>query len=264
MTTKQEQRRVDGLALQAKLTGGQVAAPRSLVEESWTDFVYAEIWSRPQLDQRARFLIALASAAGHGAPQHRLLSYVRGALACEALTLAELQEAALHIAVYAGWDKGGAVEEAVRLVAGERGETLPPVPPLTAATGDADERMDKGFAEFRKAMLFDGPAVGNGVPLFQHGILNYVFAEMWCRPGLDQRSRRFLTLVGVADSAARVPIATHFHAAMVSGNCTPEELQEFVLQYGVHAGWPRASVIQSIVLEMISKVQRGLNWNEGD
>ena len=33
-------------------------------------------------------------------------------------------------------------------------------------------------------------------------INNFVFGEMWGREGLDQRSRRWLTLVGVAESCA--------------------------------------------------------------
>ena len=44
---------------------------------------------------------------------------------------------------------------------------------------------------------------------------------------------------------------------MASGNCTPEELHEFVLQYGVHAGWPRASAVQSMVFAMAKKAAAG-------
>ena len=84
---------------------------------------------------------------------------------------------------------------------------------------------------------------------------------MWCRRGLDERSRRFLTLVGVSESSSEIPIKSHVHSAMASGNCTPEEMQEFVLQYGIHAGWPKASVIQGVVWEMAEKFSKGLPWN---
>jgi 4-carboxymuconolactone decarboxylase len=259
-----KQRRAVGAALQARLTGTDAAAPHSLIEQSWQDFIYAEIWSRPALDLRARFLISLASAVESDAPLHRIAAYVRGALANDALSLTELQEVALHMAVYAGWDKASLIEQALQDVADERGEPWPSVPALTAHSGDPQQRLERGSAEFRKVMLFGGPPVGNGVPLQQNGILNFVFGEMWARPGLYQRARRFLTLVGVANSGADTPIATHFHAAMASGDISADELQEFVLQYAVHAGWSRASVIQGVVLKMISKVQNGLNWNEGD
>ena len=90
----------------------------------------------------------------------------------------------------------------------------------------------------------------------------FVFAEVWWRPGLDQRARRWITLVGVCESCADVPIKSHIHAAMASGNCRPDELQEFVLQYAVHAGWPRASEIQGAVFAMSKKIAAGLAWNE--
>ena len=43
--------------------------------------------------------------------------YVRGALKLGELTLAELREAALHLAVYAGWSRGVALDTAVTRVA---------------------------------------------------------------------------------------------------------------------------------------------------
>jgi 4-carboxymuconolactone decarboxylase len=83
---------------------------------------------------------------------------------------------------------------------------------------------------------------------------------MWMRPGLDQRARRWLTMVGVANSASTVPIRTHTYAAMASGNASVTEMQEFVLQYAVHAGWPRASVMQGVVTEMGDRVTKGLPY----
>ena len=86
------------------------------------------------------------------------------------------------------------------------------------------------------------------------------FGEMWNRRALDERSRRWLTLVGVCESCAEVPIKSHIYAAMASGNCKPAEMQEFVLAYGIHAGWPKASVIQSAVFAMTRNFEAGLGW----
>ena len=133
--------------------------------------------------------------------------------------------------------------------------------PICTDAWDHQQRLEHGAAEFQKAMTFAGPPPGNGTPLLQDGMLIFVFGEMWSRDGLDQRSRRFLTLVGVADSSANAPIRSHFHAAMASGNCTTDELHEFTLQYAVHGGWPRASVIQGVIFEMAKKVADGLPWN---
>jgi 4-carboxymuconolactone decarboxylase len=47
---------------------------------------------------------------------------------------------------------------------------------------------------------------------------------------------------------------------MASGNATPEEMQEFVLQYAIHGSWPKASVIQAAVLELGERVKKGLPY----
>jgi 4-carboxymuconolactone decarboxylase len=37
-------------------------------------------------------------------------------------------------------------------------------------------------------------------------------------------------------------------------------MQEFVLQYAVDGGWPKASVMQAAVLEMAERVTKGLPY----
>lgn len=251
-------RNAAGLATEAQMTGRPACEPATLYEESWRDFVWAEVWTRPGLPLRARFLVAMATAATCGLEDSQLDDFVRGALATGELTLAELREAALHLAVYSGWGNGGKLDRAVTRVAAELG--LPPValPPLCPEPWDPQARNDRGHAAFDKVMTF--PPGPPATPFLQ-AINNFVFGEMWWRPGLDEPSRRWLTLVGVCESAAEIPIRSHIHAAMASGNCTGEQLLEFVLQYGTHAGWPKASRIQMVVLEMIEKVARGLPWH---
>ena len=93
---------------------------------------------------------------------------------------------------------------------------------------------------------------------YEGGIINFVFGEMWMRSALDQRARRWITLVGVANSAARTPIRSHVYGALASGNASTEEMLEFVLQYALHSGWPMASVVQAAVLEQAPRVEQGL------
>jgi 4-carboxymuconolactone decarboxylase len=248
-----------GLATQAHTSGRDAPPPATLLEESWRDFIYAEVWTRPGLDLRSRYLIAMASAASSNGPTEQLVDYARGALRNGALTLGELREAALHLAVYAGWSRGGELDRAVSRAADELGLAPVQLAPIRAEPWDPADRIAQGIAQFDKVMGFPGPAPVT--PYLGDGINNFVFAEMWKRPGLDQRSRRWITLVGVSDSGAPTPIQTHFYAAMSSGNCSSDELQEFVLHYAVHAGWPKASVIQGAVNEMARKFAAGIAWN---
>jgi 4-carboxymuconolactone decarboxylase len=247
-----------GAALQSEVTARPVAPPATPVEASIRDFVYAEVWSRPGLDRRARYLISIASAIMSAAPATMIDGYVEGALKSGELTLAELREAALHLSVYAGWPRGLEFDAAVSRARQTLGLPDADCPPIRAEAWDPVERGEKGQAEFTKTMTFPGGPSSNP---FQEAINNFVFGEMWWRPGLDERSRRWITLVGVANSAAEVPIKSHFHAGMASGNCTKAEMLEFSLQYGIHAGWPRASLVNGIIMQMAAKVEAGLPWN---
>lgn len=244
-----------GAELQRELTG-TASNPVSLLDASWRDFIFAEVWSRPGLDRRSRFLIALAGSACEGSSPDVIEGYARGALSTGELTQLELREAALHLAVYAGWSRGTVLDAAVTRAAKQL--DLPPVdiPAIRAEPWDPQQRLAEGAANFSAVMTFPSPPPIS--PYFEGGILNFVFGEMWMRPGLDQRSRRWLTMVGVADSASTTPIRSHTYAAMASGNATVAEMQEFVLQYAIHGGWPKASVMQAVVFEMGKRVTEGL------
>lgn len=245
-----------GVQQQTELQGKPAAEPSTLLESSWRDFIFAEVWTRPALDRRSRFLISIAGVAGEGSQPEILDGYVRGALKLGELTLVELREAALHLAVYGGWSSGTTLDKALTRVAAELGLPTADFPAIRATPWDPQQRIDEGAENFTKVMTF---SPGKPTTAFlQGGILNFVFGEMWTRPGLDERSRRWITMVGVANSASVIPIRSHTHAAMASGNATLAEMHEFVLQYAVHAGWPKASVIQSTVFEMGERVAKGL------
>jgi 4-carboxymuconolactone decarboxylase len=245
-----------GRAQQGELLAAPAPEPSTPLEASWRDFVFAEVWTRPGLDRRSRFLIAIAGAVSAGAPNDTIDGYVRGALTLKELTLAELREAALHLAVYCGWSRGGALDAAITRVAKALNLPAASFPPIRGEPWDPEARYADGRKNFQDVMIFPGPNPDTAYT--GAGILNFVFAEMWRRPGLDERARRWLTLVGVADSSSDIPIKSHVYAAMKSGNATLDEMKEFVLQYAVHAGWPRASVINSTVLDQAHRMQNNL------
>jgi 4-carboxymuconolactone decarboxylase len=247
-----------GLQQQTELLGAGAPEPQTLLESSWRDYVFAEVWTRPGLDRRSRYLISIASAVCEGGRPDVLDGYIRGALRLGEITLAEFREAALQLAVYGGWGRGAALDTAVTRVASELGLPLEKYPPIRGERWDPKQRLAEGGANFKAVMIFPSPPPVT--PYFEGGILNFVFGEVWMRPGLDQRSRRWITLVGVADSSSSTPIRTHTYAAMASGNATMAEMQEFVLQYAIHGSWPKASVMQAVVFEMGERVAKGLPY----
>lgn len=247
-----------GRTTQREVLGVAAPEPATPYEASWRDFLFAEVWTRPALDRRSRFLISLAGGATGDTPAHIIEGYARGALESKALSLLELREAALHFAVYGGWSRGAIMDRAITNAANALGLAPAEFPPIRAEAWDPEERFITGEKNFADVMTFPGPKRPGPTAYLGGGILNFVFGEMWRRPGLDERSRRWLTLVGVSDSSSETPIKTHIYAAMKSGNATFDEMNEFVLQYAVHAGWPRASVIQAAVFDQARRIKEGL------
>ena len=74
-----KERTARGVALQTKIYGEAPSAPQTPWEESVRDFVYAEVWSRPGLELRARFLIAIAGSALCRYPERTIDGVVAGA-----------------------------------------------------------------------------------------------------------------------------------------------------------------------------------------
>lgn len=247
-----------GAAIQEAIYGIAPPEPQSLFESTWRDFVYSEVWGSDALDRRARFLIALAGSVVTSADDETFDTYVQGALRTGELSVVELREAAVHMGPYGGWPKAKRLDKAITRAVQKLGIKEEPYTPLRSEPWDPEVRDKEGAAEFLKVMTSpSGPPV---VPYLRN-IHNFVFGEMWLRRALDERSRRWLTLVGVCDSTIEIPIKSHVHAAMGSGNCTPTEMHEFVAQFAVHCGWPKASIVQSVLFEMIKKVEAGQSWS---
>ncbi|HXK22874.1 MAG TPA: carboxymuconolactone decarboxylase family protein [Myxococcota bacterium] len=245
-----------GSELQSAVLAQPECEPATLFESSWRDFVYAEVWSRPGLERRARYLVAIAGAASAGGPPPVLEGYLRGALESGELTLDELREGALQVAVYAGWSAGALLDECLTRVASARKPRASSYAPLSAEPGDAAARIVSARAVFERVARTPSPPPFS--PYIEAGVLGLAFGELWTRAALDQRARRWLTLTCVAHSAAQMPIRSHSYSTLASGDATREELHEFVLQLAVHAGWPRAAVIHGAILEMAERVAKGL------
>ncbi|NND67545.1 MAG: gamma-carboxymuconolactone decarboxylase, partial [Halioglobus sp.] len=53
------ERSAQGTRAAEKLLGAPLPEPATLLESTWRDFIFAEVWTRPRLDLRSRYLISL-------------------------------------------------------------------------------------------------------------------------------------------------------------------------------------------------------------
>ena len=80
-------------------------------------------------------------------------------------------------------------------------------------------------------------------------LLDFVFAEVWQRPGLTRRERRFVTLPLRGGRRCRSTAARPRVRRTQHGDLSIVEMQETVLHFAVYAGWPKASWFNMVVDE---------------
>lgn len=222
------------------------------------DFVFAQVWQRPGLARRDRWFIALPCAAAADA-EEALREHVYAALFSGDLTIGEMREAVLHFAVYSGWPKASVfnmiVDEQWQRIHAERGEPVPPPAPLLPLTtpSDPEARLVVGEQAFRDVNCLPYAPVRDD-PYSGAGILNFVFGEMWLRPGLGMKERRLVTVACVAFQDAPYPILSHVYAALKSRDVSFDEMDELALHFGAYYGWPKASRLVQVIEEQKQRV----------
>lgn len=222
------------------------------------DFVFAEVWTRPGLSRRDRRFVTLACVAGSDVSS-ALEQHVYAALKSGDVTITEMREAVLHFAVYAGWPKASlfnmvvdAQWERVVRECGEKAAPSPSLLPLVTA-GDPEARLTRGEDAFREINCLPfAPSRDN--PYSGAGILNFVFGEMWLRPGLGMKERRLITVACVGFQDAQYPIMSHVYAALKSGDISFDEMDELALHFAAYYGWPKGSYLSQVVAEQKQRV----------
>jgi len=106
---------------------------------------------------------------------------------------------------------------------------------------------------YREVMTVDAPPATTPLELATR---EFVFGEVWRRPGLSRRDRRLVTLTCVAAADAPQPIEDHVYAALNSGDLELEAMLEFVLQFAVYCGWPKASHVEMYIRRQWARVRQ--------
>jgi 4-carboxymuconolactone decarboxylase len=234
------------------------ADPSPVIAAGLIDFVFAEIWSRPTLSRRDRRFVTLACVAAADA-EKPLEEHVFAALNSRDITITEMREAVLHFAVYAGWPKASrfniVVDQQWATIMAERGEESPPPEALLplVTESDPEQRLRGGEQSFKDINCIPfAPARDN--PYSGAGILNFVFGEMWLRPGLGIKERRLITVACVAFQDAEIPVMSHVYAALKSGDISFDEMDELALQFAAYYGCAKADYLNQVIGEQKQRV----------
>ena len=132
-----------------------------------------------------------------------LRDHVYAALNSGDITITDARSGAAF-AVYAGWPKAsrfnGVVDDQWERICRDRGQAAPAPEAAAAAAhpsepGGPDGRR-RGVLQGLSTVCRSPPTRDN--PYSGAGILNFVFGEMWLRPGLGLKERRLVTVACVA------------------------------------------------------------------
>jgi 4-carboxymuconolactone decarboxylase len=105
------------------------------------------------------------------------------------------------------------------------------------------EHVDKSF---RSADDFTRP--------MQELITEYCWGEIWTRPGLDRRTRSFVTLAMLTALNRPHEIKLHVRGALNNG-LTREELMEVFLQSAIYCGIPAAVDAMRVAKEVFAEIE---------
>ena len=117
---------------------------------------------------------------------------------------------------------------------------------------DTAERLADARRRYGEVMTAPGP--DPSFAYYDAGVVGFVFGEMWARSGLTRKERRWVTLACVAAAGATIPIQTHVYAALNSGDCNLEEMDEFGLHVATQLGWPKGQNINMCLIQAINQI----------
>jgi 4-carboxymuconolactone decarboxylase len=114
-----------------------------------------------------------------------------------------------------------------------------------------ENRRARGARIFEEVNCFPAPV--RAMDPLTEATIDHVFAEIWDRPGLTRKERRWIALSCVGASGAPMAMKAHVTGALRSGDITIEELREFVLQFAVYQGFPKATALHAAVEDAWSR-----------
>ena len=107
-----------------------------------------------------------------------------------------------------------------------------------------ESRYDRGLGRMRAIF---GPGIDSALqglaatsPDLARCLVEFPFAEVYTRPGLDLKTREMLTVAAlIVLGYAQSELKDHIRGALNVG-CTRDEILEIILQMAVYAGFPAA------------------------
>ena len=91
-----------------------------------------------------------------------------------------------------------------------------------------------------------------GAPLAQLA-LDFAFAGVWSRPGLDRRTRSIATMSILITTGQTHELKNHVRAGIANG-VTPKEIEELIIHASAYVGLPTAGIAMQAATEVLREL----------
>lgn len=229
----------------------------------WTvEFALGEVLARCRLAPATRELacIAMLATAGNrpGALRTHIAAGLRAGLAREAVT-----EALMQLSVYIGFPTALNAFTVASAVFAEEPPAAPAPADAEPWTGEGRQaRRERGSATLARTSGASGDRVVTSfddlAPDIGRAIVEHSYGDIFCRPGLDPKTRELAAcsaLAAVATKAMETPLRVHLDAAITAG-ATRTEIVETLLNLTPYRGYPAVEQALRIAADVME--QRGL------
>lgn len=209
------------------------------------EFAFGDIYERPLLDLKTKEIAIIAglTAMGNAGPQLKV--HLNAALNA-GWTIAEVQEVILQMSVYSGFPSAVNGMIALKEVLEERNKNgFDDSKVLSKQTKipEGKTRLDVGVAQLEKLDVVPIDKLNETFedvsPDFMKYVLEYGFADILARPGLDYKTREMATISALTALGSTDQLKFHISGAMNLG-VTKEEVAEIMILMSVFSGFPSA------------------------
>ncbi len=115
------------------------------------------------------------------------------------------------------------------------------------------ERRTRGLDKMKDVMGF----AMEPPDLFTELTVDAVFGDIWTRPGLTRKERRWISLTLAAASGQAAAYVSHLRAALTSGDISRSEIDEWLAQFAHYAGWPTAAGVYTELRKLDAELAEG-------
>ncbi len=235
-------------------------AQHSATFAQWSvEFEYGEIFARQGLAPRTRQLAIVIMLATAGNRPMQLERHIEAALRT-GLSEAELSEALMQLAVYAGFPTAlNAISVATAVFARHSATTTTTAANHSVASDPYALRQQRGLETLAKTSRSAGTRVvasfDDLAPEIGRAIVEHAYGDVFSRQAIDLRGRELAAcsaFAAVGNQVMGTPLRVHVQAALTAG-ATREEITEVLLNLVPHCGYPAVEEALRVASEVFAQ-----------